>query len=112
VDLDAPIIAQICRRLDGIPLALELAAARMNLLSAQEVAGRLDSRFNLLTGGRRTDLPRHQTLRATIEWSYDLLGGAEQTLFAASQFLPAVLHWKQPKPSVLAKKSAAKKYSL
>jgi predicted ATPase len=66
-------IAQICRRLDGIPLAIELAAARMKLLSATEIAGWLDHRFNLLTTGRRTSLPRHQTLWAAIEWSYDLL---------------------------------------
>jgi non-specific serine/threonine protein kinase len=77
----AATIAQICRRLDGIPLAIELAAARMNLLSAQEIAGRLDSRFSLLTAGRRTALPRHQTLQAAIEWSYDLLEEAEQALF-------------------------------
>jgi non-specific serine/threonine protein kinase len=77
----AATIAQICRRLDGIPLAIELAAARMNLLSAQEIADRLDSRFSLLTAGRRTALPRHQTLQAAIEWSYDLLREAEQALF-------------------------------
>jgi predicted ATPase/DNA-binding SARP family transcriptional activator len=80
-EADAPILAQICRRLDGIPLAIELAAARMSLLSAQEIAARLDSRFSLLTGGRRTALPRHQTLQAAIEWSYGLLEPAELTLF-------------------------------
>jgi predicted ATPase/DNA-binding SARP family transcriptional activator/Tfp pilus assembly protein PilF len=80
-EVDAPILAQICRRLDGIPLAIELAAARMSLLSAQEIAARLDGRFSLLTGGRRTALPRHQTLRAAIEWSYDLLSQAEQMLY-------------------------------
>jgi predicted ATPase/DNA-binding SARP family transcriptional activator/Tfp pilus assembly protein PilF len=80
-EVEAPTLAQICRRLDGIPLAIELAAARMSLLSAQEIAARLDSRFSLLTGGRRTALPRHQTLRAAIEWSYDLLDAAEQMLF-------------------------------
>jgi predicted ATPase/DNA-binding SARP family transcriptional activator len=78
---DVPIIAQICLRLDGIPLAIELAAARMNLLSAEEIAARLDRRFSLLTGGLRTALPRHQTLRAAIEWSYDLLSEAERVLF-------------------------------
>jgi predicted ATPase/DNA-binding SARP family transcriptional activator len=77
----AATIAQICLRLDGIPLAIELAAARMNLLSVQEIAARLDSRFSLLTGGRRTALPRHQTLWAAIEWSYDLLTPPEQVLF-------------------------------
>ena len=78
---DAPTIAQICRRLDGIPLAIELAAARMNLLSAQEIAARLDRRFSLLTSGRRTALPRHRTLQAAIEWSYDLLRESEQVIF-------------------------------
>jgi len=80
-EIDAATIAQICVRLDGIPLAIELAAARMNILSAQEIHGRLDSRFNLLTGGHRTALPRHQTLRAAIEWSYDLLSESESALF-------------------------------
>ena len=80
-DLEAPTIAQICLRLDGIPLAIELAAARVNLLTAQEIAARLDSRFSLLTGGRRTALPRHQTLQAAIEWSQDLLSEAERILF-------------------------------
>jgi predicted ATPase/DNA-binding SARP family transcriptional activator len=80
-ELDAPTIAQICLRLDGIPLAIELAAARMNLLSAQEIATRLDQRFSLLTGGRRTALPRHQTLWAAIEWSHELLNRAERILF-------------------------------
>jgi non-specific serine/threonine protein kinase len=74
-------IAQICRRLDGIPLAIELAAARIKLLSARQIAQRLDDRFRLLTSGSRTDLPRQQTLRATIDWSYDLLSAAEQRLF-------------------------------
>jgi predicted ATPase/DNA-binding XRE family transcriptional regulator len=78
---EALTIAQICLRLDGIPLAIELAAARMSLLSAQEIASRLDQRFSLLTRGRRTALPRHQTLRAAIEWSHDLLSAPEQTLF-------------------------------
>jgi predicted ATPase/DNA-binding SARP family transcriptional activator len=80
-EADALSLAQICVRLGGIPLAIELAAARMNLLSAQEIAARLDQRFSLLTSGRRTALPRHQTLQAAIEWSYDLLSQAEQVLF-------------------------------
>ena len=66
-------VADICRRLDGIPLAIELAAARVKVLTVEHLAARLDDRFNLLTGGSRTALPRHQTLRATIDWSYDLL---------------------------------------
>jgi len=74
-------IAQICRRLDGIPLALELAAARLTVFSAEQVAARLDDRFRLLTGGSRTALPRQQTLRALIDWSYDLLSEPERSLF-------------------------------
>ncbi len=70
---NSPAIASIVRRLDGIPLALELAAARVKLLSAEQIAARLDDRFRLLVGGSRTALPRQQTLRALIDWSYDLL---------------------------------------
>src|SRR6202048_1064256 len=69
----AAAIAVICRHLDGIPLAIELAAARTNALGGEELAGPLDDCFHLLTGGRRTALPRHQTLRATLDWSYQLL---------------------------------------
>ncbi len=71
-------IAQICQRLDGIPLALELATARLRLFTAEQIATRLDDRFRLLTGGSRTALPRQQTLRALIDWSYDLLSEAER----------------------------------
>ena len=74
-------VLQICRRLDGISLALELAAARVKLLSVENIAERLNDRFNLLTDGSRTALPRHQTLQATIDWSYDLLPESEQILF-------------------------------
>ncbi len=74
-------IAQICQRLDGIPLAIELAAARVQILSPTEIAARLDDRFSLLTHGSRTALPRHQTLRATIDWSYNLLTEPERILF-------------------------------
>jgi predicted ATPase/DNA-binding winged helix-turn-helix (wHTH) protein len=73
-------IAAICRRLDGIPLAIELAAARAAAIGTREVAARLDDRFALLTSGRRTALPRHQTLRATLDWSYNLLPEPEQSL--------------------------------
>jgi non-specific serine/threonine protein kinase len=72
--------AAICRRLDAIPLATEFAAARAATLGLQQVASRLDDRFELLTGGRRTALPRHQTLRAALDWSYELLPEAEQCL--------------------------------
>jgi predicted ATPase/class 3 adenylate cyclase len=77
---NAPSIAQICCRLDGIPLALELAAARVKALSPEKINERLDDRFRLLTGGARTALPRQQTLRALIDWSYDLLSPAERAL--------------------------------
>ena len=78
---NAPAVLQICRRLDGIPLAIELAAARVKMMSVDEIARRLDTRFDLLTGGNRAAPPRHQTLRAAIDWSYDLLTKPEQTLF-------------------------------
>ena len=77
---NAPAVVQICHRLDGIPLALELAAARVKVLSVEQVGRRLDDRFRLLTGGSRTALPRQQTLRALIDWSYDLLSPPEQIL--------------------------------
>lgn len=80
-DSNAPAIAQICQRLDGIPLAIELAVARVKVMPVEQVTARLDNRFRLLTGGSRTALPRHQTLRALIDWSYDLLSEAERTLF-------------------------------
>ncbi|HSG44870.1 MAG TPA: adenylate/guanylate cyclase domain-containing protein, partial [Anaerolineales bacterium] len=81
VDKDsAPFLAQICYRLDGIPLAIELAAARVKILSVEQISKRLDDRFRLLTGGARTALPRQQTLRALIDWSYDILGENEQLL--------------------------------
>jgi predicted ATPase/class 3 adenylate cyclase len=78
---NAAVIGQICRRLDGIPLALELAAARVGMLSPEQIAARLDDRFRLLTGGSRTALPRQQTLRSLIDWSYDLLSDSERELF-------------------------------
>lgn len=81
-DQNALAVAQICRRLDGIPLAIELAAARVNVLSAEQIALRLDDRFSLLTHGSRTALPRQQTLRALIDWSYDLLAEDERVLFS------------------------------
>ncbi len=77
---NAPALAQLCVRLDGIPLAIELSAARVRSLSVEEINSKLDNRFRLLTGGSRTALPRQQTLRALIDWSYDLLNGQEKTL--------------------------------
>lgn len=74
-------VEEICSRLDGIPLAIELAAARVNVLAPSEIARRLDRRFRLLAGGDRSALPRHQALRATIDWSYDLLDERARTVF-------------------------------
>ncbi|WP_189241685.1 AfsR/SARP family transcriptional regulator [Planobispora rosea] len=79
-EAEAEAVVRICRELDGIPLAIELAAARLRSLTAGQIAARLDDRFRLLTGGSRTALPRHQTLRAVVEWSWDLLDGQERRL--------------------------------
>ena len=73
-------VAQICRHLDGIPLAIELAAARMEMLTVGQIATRLKDRFRLVTGGGHGVLPRHQTLRALIDWSYELLTEEERAL--------------------------------
>ena len=89
-------IAEICRRLDGIPLAIELAAARVKVLSVEQIRSKLDDRFRLLTDGSRSAVPRHQTLLATIQWSYDQLSDEEQQLirqlsvFAGGWTLPNV----------------------
>jgi len=74
-------VYQVCRQLDGIPLAIELAAARVKMLTVSQILDRLDDRFRLLTSGRRTALPHHQTLRALIDWSYELLAETERMLF-------------------------------
>ncbi|KRB55336.1 LuxR family transcriptional regulator [Rhizobium sp. Root708] len=83
------VIAGICRHLDGIPLAIEFAAARAATLGLQQIAGRLDDRFVLLTGGRRTALPRHRTLRAALDWSYELLPEGERRLLRNLAVFPA-----------------------
>ncbi|HZO87057.1 MAG TPA: tetratricopeptide repeat protein [Chthonomonadaceae bacterium] len=80
-DHNAATVLQICHRLDGIPLAIELAAARVRVLPVEQIAARLDDRFRLLTGGSRAALPRHQTLQAMMDWSYDLLSEMERVLF-------------------------------
>ena len=80
-DRNAEAVTQICRRLDGIPLAIELAAARMRALTAEQIAARLDDRFRLLAGGHRTAIARHQTLRTALDWSYELLDEPERILF-------------------------------
>ena len=79
-DANVTAVLEICRRLDGLPLALELAAARTDVFGVRELAAHLDDRFRVLTSGRRTALPRHQTLSATLDWSYQLLGEAERTV--------------------------------
>ncbi|MFZ0030724.1 MAG: helix-turn-helix domain-containing protein [Candidatus Cybelea sp.] len=80
-DQNAPIVGDVCRRLDGIPLAIELAAARVNVLSLTTLSEKLDHRFRILVRGERTALTRQQTMRATIDWSYDLLPSREQRVF-------------------------------
>ncbi|MCX5378648.1 BTAD domain-containing putative transcriptional regulator [Streptomyces sp. NBC_00091] len=80
VAADPAAAAEICRRLDGLPLAIELAAARLRLLTPRQIADRLDDRFRLLTGGARTVLPRQQTLRAVVDWSWDLLDEPERAV--------------------------------
>ena len=80
-DDDVPAIAEVCRRLDGLPLALELAAARVRALSVRDIADHLGDRFSLLSGGSRTALPRHRTLEGAVAWSYELLNVEEQKIF-------------------------------
>ena len=79
-ETDAAAVAEVCRRLDGLPLAIELAAARVGALPPRELAARLDDRFRLLTAGARTALPRQQTLRAVVDWSWELLEGPERAV--------------------------------
>jgi predicted ATPase len=78
---NAPAVARVCARLEGIPLAIELAEARLGLLSVEQISERLGHSLKLLTGGKRTADRRHRTLSATPDWSYELLGGEEQALF-------------------------------
>ena len=95
---DAAALASICRRLDGIALAIELAAPRVRVMSMEELSRRLDDRFGVLTGGSRTALPRHRTLRSLIDWSHELLGDAEKavlrraSVFAGGWTLEAAEH--------------------
>jgi len=84
----AAAVAAICRRLDGIPLAIELAAASAAALGVDQLAAHLDDRFDLLTGGRRTASPRHQTLRATLDWSYELLAEPERAILCRLAIFP------------------------
>ena len=89
-------MAELCRRLDGIPLALELAAARVRALPVRDLLGLLEDRFRLLTGGSRTALPRQQTLAATLDWSYALLDARERALYPAWPSSPAAGRWRPP----------------
>src|SRR5262249_4817321 len=82
------LITDICARLDGLPLAIELAAARSRALPMRQIASRLNDRFRLLTGGSRTSLPRQQTLHAVVDWSYELLFDAEQRVFERLSVFP------------------------
>jgi predicted ATPase/DNA-binding CsgD family transcriptional regulator len=88
-DANAPAVAALCQRLDGLPLAIELAASRVRSFPPAELVEHLDQRFELLSGGARTVLPRHRTLRAAIDWSYDLLGDEERVLFDRLGVFPA-----------------------
>jgi predicted ATPase/class 3 adenylate cyclase len=88
-DSNVQAVAEICRRLDGIPLAIELAAARVAAMSPSDILGLLDERFRLLTGGRRTAVDRHQTLRAAVDWSYSLLSPVERIVFDRLGVFPA-----------------------
>ncbi|WP_426565868.1 BTAD domain-containing putative transcriptional regulator [Angustibacter sp. McL0619] len=114
IDLDAataPDVVRIVRRLDGLPLAIELAAARLRVLSVAEVADRLTDRFRLLTGGKRTAVPRHRTLRAVVEWSWDLMDARERevaehfSLFGSGAAAPAVRavcpSWRDGEPRAI-----------
>ena len=86
-------MASICQRLDGLPLAIELAAARMRMLSSAQLAERLDDIFAVLVGGARSAPPRHQALRATLDWSHDLLGADERAVFRRLAAFSAGSRW-------------------
>src|ERR1700729_4120573 len=92
-----------CRRLDGIPLAIELAAARVKTLAPRQIALRLDQRFRLLTGGDPSALPRQQTMTALIDWSYNLLTLREQAFFKSIPVSREVAHWRPRPPSARSK---------
>jgi hypothetical protein len=109
---NANAVADICYRLDGIPRALELAAARVRALSVEGIAARLSDRFRLLTGGDRTALPRQQTMRASIDWSYDLLTEPERSCCVGSRSSLAAGPWKPPKRWARSVKSKSRTCSI
>src|SRR5204863_1790110 len=90
-------IARICRRLDGIPLAIELAAARVVVLSPEQIEERLQDRFRLLTGGARTAVARQRTLEATVDWSYQLLSEGERQLLSRLSVFPTAWTLEDPR---------------
>ena len=96
---NAPAVIRVCERLDGVPLAIELAAARITAMNPAELVRRLDRRFELLAGGRRKAVERHQTLRAAIDWSYELLSEPEQQLLARLAVFAGAAPWRRRKRS-------------
>src|SRR5262249_29942893 len=91
-DEDVGLVVEVCRKLDGMPLAIELAAARMDTFSLRDLAERLDDRFALLTRGRRTAIPRHQALKTTLDWSHDLLSADERAVLRRLSVLRGAFH--------------------
>jgi predicted ATPase len=96
---NAPSVGQVCHRLDGIPLAIEFAAARVRVLSVEQIAARLDDRFGLLAGGSRTGVLRQQTLHATMDWSFDLLSEDERALFRRLSVFAGGGRWRRLRAS-------------
>ena len=105
---NAGTVAEVCRRLDGIPLAIELAAARLNVLSIEQINARLDDRFRLLARTDRTPIGRQQTLEATVDWSYDLLSDAERRCCGGSRRSPADGRSRRPSTCAPATASTAR----
>jgi predicted ATPase len=89
-------VVEVCRRLDGLPLAIELAAVRTRVLTVEQIRNRLNDRFGLLTGGGRAALPRHQTLQTTIEWSYELLDAEERALLGRLCVFARLMRYQRP----------------
>ena len=93
-DEEAPFVAEMCRKLDGLPLAIELAAGQVAALGIKNTAARLASRPELLKLSHRTAVPRHRTLKATLDWSYDLLSDVERIVFRRIALLSAISPWR------------------